>query len=570
MTPALELRTTPFSRFGAYTAFSSLPAVGELPAGLYLRSLRGPLVGADPWQPIFQLELLVDGVSCAPTVTATASLLRLEGPTGAQFAELCFETPDRVRLRAQGAGLRLTLRPRGYDFAIPRAAERWEVIVCSAVETKFMLCARQGRIDAQTTWSGLRATELCFDLLPTGGVGEWCLDEYVGSWPQQPYAASFAAAHAAVADEFAHWASGFTRVRPAYAAAAALAAYVTWSCVVAPAGHLRRPAMYMSKNAMASIWSWDNCFNALALAPHAPDLAWDQLLVMLDLQDARGAVPDLANDRFVSWSFCKPPVYGWVLARLARVPGMLTPARLAEVYAPLCRMTEWWLRERDDNGDGMPQYNHGNESGWDNSTVFRGLPPVDAPDLAAYLVLQMEFLAFAAGQLGDAAAGASWQARSMGLLQQMLAYFWRGDRFVARDSRTGTEIDCDSLLLFIPLLLGRRLPPHVISSLVARLHRPQHFLTEFGFASESMQSEWYQPDGYWRGPIWGAPMVMLVEALEAAGAPALAAEARRRFCALVAARGPAENYNAASGEPLRDRAFTWTASAFLLLAAESE
>ena len=55
--------------------------------------------------------------------------------------------------------------------------------------------------------------------------------------------------------------------------------------MVAAAGHLRRPAMYMSKNAMASIWSWDNCFNALALVPHQPELAWDQLMVMVDLQD---------------------------------------------------------------------------------------------------------------------------------------------------------------------------------------------------------------------------------------------------------------------------------------------
>ena len=71
--------------------------------------------------------------------------------------------------------------------------------------------------------------------------------------------------------------------------------------------------MYMSKNGMASIWSWDNCFNALALTAHRPDLAWEQLLVMVDLQDPSGVLPDLANDRFVSWSFCKPPVYGWTL-----------------------------------------------------------------------------------------------------------------------------------------------------------------------------------------------------------------------------------------------------------------
>ena len=326
--------------------------------------------------------------------------------------------------------------------------------------------------------------------------------------------------------------------------------------------------MYMSKNAMASIWSWDNCFNALALARHAPDLAWDQLMVMVDLQDPSGALPDLANDRFVSWSFCKPPVYGWALARLAQVPGLLTPARLAEIYEPLCRVTEWWFRHRDDNGDDMPQYNHGNESGWDNSTVFRALPPIDVPDLAAYLVLQMEFLAYAAAELGREDESRRWQARSARLLQQMLDLFWRGDRFVARQSLTGEEIDCDSLLLFVPLLLGRRLPEAVVAALVARLRRPGHFLTAHGLASESTASPYYEPDGYWRGPLWGAPTVMLVEGVAAVGETALAADLRRRFCALVAERGLAENYDAITGAPLRDRAFTWTASAFLLLAAE--
>ena len=133
---------------------------------------------------------------------------------------------------------------------------------------------------------------------------------------------------------------------------------------------------------------------------------------------------------------------------------------------------------------------------------------------------------------------------------------------------TATEIDCDSLLLFIPLLLGKRLPQAVITPLVARLREPGHFLTTHGLASESTSSQFYQPDGYWRGPLWGAPMVMLVEGLAAVGETELAADLRRRFCALVTARGLAENYDALTGAPLRDRAFTWTASAFLLLAAE--
>jgi putative isomerase len=578
MADAVDLQTTPFSRFGSYLAFSNVTAASaalagsEMPVGLYLRSLRGPFVGPSPWQPIFRLELLVDGAAVAGEVTATPTLLRLA--QGDRSIEICFESADRLRVLGRGAGLRLTMQPGGYDFALPQPEGRWQVVVCSGVETKFMLGCIRGEVTAEVAWSGLRATSMAFDLLPAWASdkwnGEWYLDEYTVTWPNSPRADSFAAAQQAVEVEYGAWADGCMRMAAAYPTAAAAAAYVTWSCVVAASGYLLRPAMYMSKNAMASIWSWDNCFNALALVHHAPDLAWDQLMVMVDLQDASGVLPDLANDRSVSWSFCKPPVYGWALARLGQIAGYLTPARLADIYAPLCRVTEWWFRQRDDNGDGIPQYNHGNESGWDNSTVFRALPPVDSPDLATYLVLQMEFLAHAAAQLGHDEESRRWEVRAVRLLDRMLNYFWRGDRFVARQSVSGAEIDCDSLLLFMPLLLGKRLPPAVRDGLLARLRRPGHFLPEFGVATESMRSTHYQPDGYWRGPLWGAPTVMLVEALTAVGETALAAELRHGFCDLVTKRGIAENYDAGSGEPLRDRAFTWTASAFLLLAAQTD
>ena len=42
--------------------------------------------------------------------------------------------------------------------------------------------------------------------------------------------------------------------------------------------------------------------------------------------------------------------------------------------------------------------------------------------------------------------------------------------------------------------------------------------------------------------------------------------ATQRFCATCAKNGFAENYDAQTGEPLRDEAYTWAASAFLELA----
>ena len=43
--------------------------------------------------------------------------------------------------------------------------------------------------------------------------------------------------------------------------------------------------MYMSKNWMTNVWSWDHCFNAMALCRDHPSLAWDQWMIMADFQD---------------------------------------------------------------------------------------------------------------------------------------------------------------------------------------------------------------------------------------------------------------------------------------------
>jgi putative isomerase len=75
----------------------------------------------------------------------------------------------------------------------------------------------------------------------------------------------------------------------------------------------------------------------------------------------------------------------------------------------------------------------------------------------------------------------------------------------------------------------------------------------------------YEADGYWRGPIWAPSTHLLVDGLLACGERSLALEISRRFCDMAQHSGMAENYNALTGESLRDRAYTWTASVFLLL-----
>ena len=70
----------------------------------------------------------------------------------------------------------------------------------------------------------------------------------------------------------------------------------------------------------------------------------------------------------------------------------------------------------------------------------------------------------------------TWAAQASALLARLLAHFWRADRFVAVAAAGHQDVAAESLLLYLPLLLGMRLPAevravksHSSSSLLGRL-----------------------------------------------------------------------------------------------------
>jgi len=117
------------------------------------------------------------------------------------------------------------------------------------------------------------------------------------------------------------------------------------------------------------------------------------------------------------------------------------------------------------------------------------------------------------------------------------------------------------------VIAGERLPLDVREKLAA--HIEEH-LTEFGPATEIPGTALYEPDGYWRGPIWAPSTVLIESGLRSSGFTDLADTVSERFRALCEKSGFAENFDAVTGAGLRDRAYSWTASSYLLLAGEAE
>ncbi|GAB4514589.1 MAG: hypothetical protein OHK0046_16900 [Anaerolineae bacterium] len=376
-------------------------------------------------------------------------------------------------------------------------------------------------------------------------------------------------AAAAVKAEFDVWLQDLDRYPARYQETAARALHVLWNNVVSARNTLPRPAVYVSKAWMNATWSWDNCFHALGVVRAAPELAWDQLLLFALNQHAYGLVPDQVHDMGMLHTFAKPPIFGWAARRLTEVVG-LEAARpyLEALYAPIARQTMWWYTLRDTDGDGMAQYHHGNDSGWDNATTFDEGYPVEGADLAAHLVVQMEALAWMAEQINKPDEAAQWRERAQRQYDVLMAQNVRDDHFVTVHAAGHAVVESQSLLNYIPLVLGSRLPPRVCKALAADLQPGGAYLTEWGLASEPPTSPKYEHDGYWRGPIWAPSNHLIVMGLVEAGEIETARTIAERFCHLVMLdAGFWENYDAVTGKGLRCPGMGWTASGFLELAA---
>jgi glycogen debranching enzyme len=241
--------------------------------------------------------------------------------------------------------------------------------------------------------------------------------------------------------------------------------------------------------------------------------------------------------------------------------------QLRDAYDHLERWTSWWLDQRDENGDGLCEYTHGNDSGWDNSSAFCELPPVTSPDLNALLVVQMDVLSDIAQKLNMKSDSAMWKERSDFMLKRLLSRLFQNGKPVVLAGLKNSQIQTNSLLPYVSIVLGKKLPEEIRKEMIRTLESKK-FITDYGIATESPASNKYVPDGYWLGPIWAPSTMLVLDGMKECGETDFVREMTHRFCRMTQESGFAENFDALTGEGLRDRAYTWTASIMLVMAHE--
>lgn len=548
-----DVSKIPFSRYGSYMALSTIDKKDSKKKELHLDELTGENI----WAANGILKITpVEDKQVIP-IDYEATPLSLKGQTRSGTLTFYFESPEILHITGSGPGVLLSGNlDYNNTIPVPGFFHTWKLRTNKLVVT---IKSGHGKFEVIDQKGG-------FLIMPQDNQLDIVIEQYQSDWLPRTYQEPYQTSMDNLKKELRAWERIVPSVPPAYSEGKNLAAYINWSCMIKPAGNITRYGMVMSKNWMYNIWSWDNCFNAIGLGYHQPGLSWDAFMLPFDHQSATGAMPDYVNSYHMVWEFRKPPIHGWTLSKLMK-QYRLNDAQLNEVYQKLSAWTNYWFIYRDGDHNGLPEYYHGNDSGWDNSTAFDMGFPAEGPDLAAFLIKQMDVLSDVALKTGKAKEADKWKQKADETLRKMIATFWDGEKFISKNAITGKHnTESQSLMSYLPIILGERLPVEISHKMIADLKKPEYFLTPYGMASESPKSKLYDPDGYWRGPIWAPPTLLIIDGLRSLKENDFAEELAKRFCNTCNKNGFAENFNALSGEALRDPAYTWTSSIFLILA----
>ncbi len=539
----LDLKIVPFGRRLSHMMVYSDNSGAEKgkTEPLYLGYTYGTQSGKTRYD-FLSIEPVFNGRVLPFTYRANPGILEITTKHGK--IDLCFDGTDLLRIRASGGvGLRFFLKFEGHEQFL----DRLDGTLCAAYSNigEFLFEVTAGRQIHDGKWITLmmKPADTTIDWLPDDR-GE--LEGYIryenSSVERPPALRDFDLCVRENLEDFQNWCGMYAKLPDRYEDVRLFAIYVIWVCHLKPQGLITTDMIYMMRTGpLMRAMGWHQSYQAMACYKNL-DLAISLLHSMFTLQDTYGQLPDGTSDRYVTMTAPKPPFQGFALCYiLDRVgPDALTQEQCALLYAPMCKWVNWWFTFRDRDGDGIPCYMHADESGWDDASIFvKGLP-VETPDLSAFLVLCMEACGKLAARLGKAEESESWLKKSERLLRDMLSVFWNGNKFVCLLDGSHEVIDEESIAVYQPIILGKRLPKDVIDQIADTVGDPEKFLTPNGFASESQQSALYDvtSGAFMLGRILAPVQLMMTVGLYQAGRKDVALKNALRWCDQMQDVGP--------------------------------
>ncbi|MBC7807353.1 MAG: hypothetical protein H7145_14535 [Akkermansiaceae bacterium] len=246
---------------------------------------------------------------------------------------------------------------------------------------------------------------------------------------------------------------------------------------------------------------------------------------------------------------------------------------IAKLYPTMKKDVDWWISDRDADGNGLFSIDHQLETGMDDLDrrwKTTKPPRYEAIDATSYTILNLKAVANMARVLGntkDADYYATYAGKATRALETIL---WDPvlERYRDRNPVTGELTDYNSITIFYPLFAGVATKQNL--GIIPRyLTNPKEYKTKFPVPALSQTDPEFDPERrYWAGLTWPATNSHVVDGfaetakrLDRSQMPA-AAELFQRVAALhLQPRADFyEHYHPLTGQPLsnfRDYMHSW-------------
>lgn len=355
-------------------------------------------------------------------------------------------------------------------------------------------------------------------------------------------------------------------------------------------------------------WLWDSCFHAIILSHLSPEDGRKELLSLAKGQFENGMIPHMIywersaaaeHDHLnIAWgkdgtsSITQPPILAHAVWKVFQADP--DTKFLESMYPTLYHFYRYLLHERDPHERHLIGIINPDESGEDNSPRFDealDLPPVhnidenfkrrltlvdenrkcdfDAPfcmknffwvkdvPFNALFVENLRYLARIAQKLGhgyDAAyfdAEAERVAKSMRELMLEDGIFWatRGEHY--------QKIKVKTWAMFAPLFAKISTQEEAHQLVDEHLLNRKEFASPFFLPTVSQDEPSYNPEGFWRGPVWIAVNWFVFHGLRNYGFVDLAGKIQESSLKLLETSGFREHFHPETGKGYGAENFTW-------------
>ncbi len=281
------------------------------------------------------------------------------------------------------------------------------------------------------------------------------------------------------------------------------------------------------------MWLWDTAFHTVGIKHLSCPLAEETLLSMLGCVREDGFLSHMVTPVWQS-NITQPPTLAWAALELYNFGH--NKEFLKKAFNNLEAYLEWDIKNRDINGNGLPEWVVGDdpycrcdESGMDNTPRFDEATEMDCIDFAAFLANDANCLAKIAEALGYNEKAEKWHNQFLLLKQKINEILWDDeDKFYYDRKLSDNKFHKVKSVASFITLFAEVCTKETAAAMVEHLKNPKEFGTALPIPTVSADYKSYKSKDMFNGTVWHNFNFLVAFGLEKYGYFEEAAELRRK------------------------------------------